>query len=192
MCVCVCVCACVRACVHACVRVCVCGERWREMGETHTHARARSQTHIGGGERERERERERDGFSFDFSSSSFVKNKRWKVAKAQPRVLPFCAIQSVSVSSRTRPECVGKVQLRHDPTFSCSSLVRSESKWLRAEELKFKAKKCLFCINIDKTTKMKSADENICTFSTVSGQLASSVPLIIACANGSGSLRYNY
>ena len=36
--------------------------------------------------------------------------------------------------------------------FVCSLLVKFEPIWLRPEELKFEAKKCFFCRNIDRTT----------------------------------------
>ena len=76
-----------------------------------------------------------------------------------------------------RHECVLIVSqpctLRHEPTFFCSCLVKSEWAWLRPDEPKFK--KNYFCyINIDKNKRAKTADWNICIFSTISKQPASS------------------
>ena len=48
-------------------------------------------------------------FSLDFSSCLLNWIKQLKVAKTRPWKLPFCAEQSLSVTSWTRPACVAKV-----------------------------------------------------------------------------------
>ena len=48
-------------------------------------------------------------FSHDFSSCLLNLIEQMKVAKTRPWKLPFCAEQSVSVTSWTRPACVAKV-----------------------------------------------------------------------------------
>lgn len=42
--------------------------------------------------------------------------------------------------------------LHHEPTFLCSSWLKSETTWLHPEELKSEAAKCLRCVNVDRTT----------------------------------------
>ena len=48
-----------------------------------------------------------------------------------------------------------KYYIHHKPNPFCSSLVKNEPRWLRPEELKFKAKKesFFFGVNIDRTTR---------------------------------------
>ena len=64
---------------------------------------------------------------------------------------PFCVWQFVFCSHHEQDwhvwqECI----LHHEPTFSCSLLVKSKPTWLHREELKFKAKKKKVCINVDR------------------------------------------
>ena len=60
----------------------------------------------------------------------------------------FYAYQSVTVTSLTT--CVAKYLMRHEATFSCSSLLKSE----HPEKLRIEAKKYLFCCpHIDRGTK---------------------------------------
>ena len=54
--------------------------------------------------------------------------------------------------SSTRPACAAKYQTHHEPTFFCSTLVKSEPTWLHPEELQFEAKEHFFYINTDRTT----------------------------------------
>ena len=65
-----------------------------------------------------------------------------------------------------------KYKMHQRPTFFFSSLVKKQSTWARRSNSK--QKKYFFCINIDRTTTCKLADENA-VFFTFSGQLASSV-----------------
>ena len=51
------------------------------------------------------------------------------------------ARQSVSVTSRTRPAFVSKYEIRHEPSFYCSSSVKSKSTWLCVAEFKFEVKR---------------------------------------------------
>ena len=44
-------------------------------------------------------------------------------------------------------------EIRHEPTFFCSSLINSKPIWLRPEEVQFEPTKYLHCINIDTATK---------------------------------------
>ena len=45
-----------------------------------------------------------------------------------------------------------KYPTRHEPTYSCSSLVKTQSTWMPPKELKFEAKLHFFCVHIDRTT----------------------------------------
>ena len=71
------------------------------------------------------------------------------IGMEKPRVLPFCTQRSpsLSVTSWKRPESVAKYQIRHEPTFFYSLLVKSEPTWLRSEEhtSEEKKKKNLLC-----------------------------------------------
>ena len=62
-------------------------------------------------------------------------NRRLKVAKTRSWVLPFCAQQSVPLTSRTMTACVRGKAINHvSRHFFCSSLVKRQP-----EELKFEA-----------------------------------------------------
>jgi len=105
-----------------------------------------------------------------------VENDRLKSVKKQPRALSFCIWHSEHGWLGWQ-----KCKLRHEPTFFSSSLLKSEPSWLHPEELTFWNKKllmCFCCLNIDRTTLWNLRVENICTFSTVSGQLCLGSPLI--------------
>lgn len=55
-----------------------------------------------------------------------------------------------------------KYHTHHKPNLSCSPLVKSEPRWLRPEELKFKAKKKrFFGVNIGRTTRQSLQMETL-------------------------------
>ena len=107
-----CVFVCVRARARACARACM-----QKLCTKNTNGKGR---HTG----------------VFRSLSRPVQNRRLKAAKTRPRMLPSCAQQSMSMTSWTRPVC-GK-NINYDcqkPDFICSSLVMTEPRWLRLEEL---------------------------------------------------------
>ena len=81
------------------------------------------------------------------------KNQCLKVIQTWPWMLPFCAQESVSVTSLTRPGCVATVPHASQPTIFCSSFVKREPSWLHPNSSNLKPKKCFFCINTNKTIK---------------------------------------
>ena len=59
-------------------------------------------------------------------------------------------------------------EVRHEPTFSCSSLGKSTTAWLHPEGLRLKAKEYMCCMNINRTIIwliIMPADGNIHRFS---------------------------
>ena len=110
----------------------------------------------------------------------FIKNWCWKVAKASPWVLLFVPTSLYQWCHKQNWHMWQKYQICH---FFCYSLVKSKATWLCPEECKFKVvkkkKKVLVLYNLFLWNKqMKPADQNICTFSTFSCGLASSVQFL--------------
>ena len=87
----------------------------------------------------------------------------------------FCVWQSVIVLLQTRSACAAEV--RHEPTFSCSSLVKSKTVWLHPAGLRLKPKEYLCWVNINRTAIIQliimPANENSHRFSAFSVQLVS-------------------
>ena len=91
-------------------------------------------------------------FFFLFKKTKQNKKRRLKVTKTRRWVLPFCAQQSVSVTSWTLPARGAKVlKAPHEPVLFCSSSGKSEPAWLLPWELRFERKR-----------KRKKKEKNFC------------------------------
>lgn len=114
--------------------------------------------------------------------------KYWhlKIAKTRLWVLQFCAHQCHKQGQNVRR----RYQIHLEPTFFCSSLVKSKPAWLcpgepQAKEYFFwgynywqsnQAKEYFFCgYNYWQSNQAEPADGNLCTLSTLPGQLGSSL-----------------
>ena len=95
------------------------------------------------------------------ASNTGVKNQHLAVMETQLGALLFPDLQSVSVTIRNKVGMCGKsVSCCHEPSFSCSSLVKSKPIWLHLKELKFKAKKYFPCIAVDRTWWQRMSHAN--------------------------------
>ena len=75
-----------------------------------------------------------------------------KVTKTQTRALLLCVWHSMYGRHKRGRHVLQKCTSCHEPTFLCSSLTESAPKWLRPEDLKFKATNYYCCMNFDRTT----------------------------------------
>lgn len=74
-----------------------------------------------------------------------------------------------------------KFPLRQGSSFCGSLVVKSELIGMSPEELKFETNRYFCCIHIDRLNPTKMLVDEMCTFSTILGQLASSAGVPFKC-----------